>query len=66
MNPLDIINTVLRASVAVGEVIATAIASGDTSTLEALAKVCPRPEVLAARDKALQEQQRRKAEDELT
>lgn len=65
MNPGDILGIVFRASVAVGQTIFDAIQSGNTSALEALAKACPRPEVLAARDAALKAQQQRKAEDEL-
>lgn len=65
MNPMEIINTALGVGIAVARTIASAIQAGDTSTLEALARVLPAPEVLKARDLALQEQQRRKAADEL-
>lgn len=66
MNPMEIINTALGVGIAVARTIASAIQAGDTSTLEALARVLPAPEVLKARDLALQEQQRQKAREELT
>jgi hypothetical protein len=46
-------------------IIATWISRGEVDPLEALAKVIPAPEVLAARDAALVEQQRRKAAEVL-
>lgn len=65
MNPTDIINAALSVGITVARTISAAIQAGDVSTLEALSKVLPAPEVLKARDMALQEQQLRKAQDEL-
>lgn len=65
MNPTDIINTALSVGITVARTISAAIQAGDVSTLEALAKVLPAPEVLRARDMALQEKQRQKAREEL-
>jgi hypothetical protein len=66
MNPFDVINTALNVGVAVARTIATAIQAGDTSTLEALNNVLPSPEILKARDLALQAKQQQKAREELT
>lgn len=49
----------------VGQAVLTAIRSGDTSTLDALHGVLPRPEVLAARDEALRQSQRDRAKNQL-
>jgi hypothetical protein len=59
---LELANSVVEAA---RPVIATWIARGEVDPLEALAKVIPAPEVLAARDAALVEQQRRKAAEVL-
>lgn len=61
----DIIRTVIDVASAVASTVAGAIQAGDVSTLEALAAVCPRPEVLKARDLALKQQQRDLAAREL-
>lgn len=59
--------TVLGSAVgALVQGIMSALQSNDVSTLEALAKACPRPEVLALRDAALVKQQRDLAERELS
>lgn len=65
MNPTDIINAALSVGITVARTISAAIQAGDVSTLEALARVLPAPEVLKARDMALQEKQRQKAREEL-
>lgn len=61
----EILQTVFEVGTAVAGTIMAAIQAGDVSTVEALAKVCPRPEVLKARDAALKQQQYLKAVAEL-
>ena len=65
MNPTEIINAALSVGITVARTISAAIQAGDVSTLEALSRVLPAPEVLKARDMALREQQRKLAENEL-
>jgi hypothetical protein len=58
----DWVEVAIRAGVAVIVEIVRAIQLGDVKALDALAQVIDRPEVLAARDAALIESQRKLAE----
>jgi hypothetical protein len=65
MGAEDVVGLVMRLAFAAGDAIAQAIARGDVAAVELLTQHLDGPEILRARDAALQAAQRRRAEHEL-